>query len=65
MATKDKNARVPTLVLEAVVNINPRGRSVVTGTLLEEGVSEIFKLDLNDAEKARFENLIVEIAGAH
>jgi len=61
MVAKDKSV-LQTQLLEAVVNINPRGRSVVTGTLLVEGVSEIFRLDLNDADKARISALIVSIA---
>ncbi len=46
-------------LIEAQIIINPRGRSVMNGTLLYDGVMEAFKHELNDSLKAKFIELIL------
>jgi len=60
MATKKLPERAQRVSLvESVIQINPRGRSVVTGTLVEDGELQPFKHELSDSEKSEFIKLIL------
>ncbi len=58
MATKKEPAKAVSLI-EAQIVIAPRGRSVMNGTLVYEGVMETFKHELSDSLKAKFVELIL------
>lgn len=46
-------------LIEAQVVINPRGRSVMNGTLLYNGVMETFKHELNPSLREKMIELIL------
>lgn len=46
-------------LIEAQIVINPRGRSVMNGTLAFDGVMETFKHEINERLKAQFIELIL------
>lgn len=51
------------ILVECVISINPRGRSVITGTLASNVGIRTFKHDLSDSEKSDIEEFIFKALG--
>ncbi len=56
MAEKQKTGEIQ--ILECQIQINPRGRRVVNGTLLDRGELTEFGHELSDLEKSQILKLI-------